>query len=161
MAKQVDGYPFFTFMKKRIINRDDGKPYMIRWELLRVGKFFSIKLHKIVASDDVCLHDHPWPFISFILKGGYHEWREFKSFAALNRASIDNLERFPTGYQCSKWYGPGSVLYRPASYAHRLELKNDTPCYTLVFTGSVIRKWGFFTKTGWIYWRDYNKRSHC
>ena len=45
-------------------------PYMRRWVIDLY--FFSIRLHHWMASDDQRhYHDHPWDFISLILKGGY------------------------------------------------------------------------------------------
>jgi hypothetical protein len=93
---------------KRVITRtgvDDEIPYLIRYNLLSTP-WFGIKLHKILISDEACEHDHPWSFVSFILKGGYVEQR--------NGVKI--------------LYGPGSILYRPANATHRLEIFQ--PAYT-------------------------------
>jgi hypothetical protein len=51
------------------------------------------------------------------------------------------------------------VLYRPAEWAHRLELVR--PTWTLVVRFRVRRHWGFFTaRDGWVPWRDYS-REYC
>jgi hypothetical protein len=114
-------------------------------------------------SDDACIHDHPWSFISFIYKGGYYEWTvlqgEFKDGMIWKQAPSGEL-------LVRKWYRPGSLIYRPAKWAHALELKVDEngkeiPCSTFVMTLRVSRRWGFFTPLGWIYWKDYNKGEHC
>lgn len=155
-------YPFFTFFKKTVITREDNLPYLIRRTLISVGKWFSLKLHKIIMSDDACLHDHPWAFLTFIYKGGYYEWTDIKD-APTDRTWCGH-KISPDGKMLIKvWYPPGTILYRPARWAHSLELKHDVvkPCYTFVITFKVIRKWGFFTKSGWIYWRNYTKQEHC
>jgi hypothetical protein len=166
----VAEYPFFVFFKKIVITREDHLPYLIRTTLISIGKWFSLKLHEIVMSDDACIHDHPWAFISLICKGGYYEWT-YLDHPRIKKLGIgydpEKFKEAPDGRILQKkWYGPGSILYRPAKWAHSLELKvgddgKEIPCNTFVITFPVIRKWGFFTKSGWIYWRKYNKGQHC
>lgn len=172
-------YPFLEMFKKEIITRDDGVPYLIRNTLFRIGRYFSIKYHKIVTSDDACLHDHPWPFISIILKGGYYEWT-YATEEELARGYKDKyVNIFKRGkdgeWLIKKWYGPGRIIYRPANWAHRLELSETVkfnaenkrletvsiPCHTLIFTGKIVRPWGFFTPTGWMPWRKYSRNENC
>ena len=62
----------FCFMKRVKIYRDTGELYIDRLILLRV-KWFSIMFHKIYLTDNDCMHDHPWSFVTFLLKGGYVE----------------------------------------------------------------------------------------
>lgn len=155
-------YPFFVFFKKTVITREDLIPYLIRTTIFSIGTWFSIKLHKIIQSDDACLHDHPWPFVTFILKGGYYEWTYIPPFT--KKDEYLEVQSSPDGkWIGKKWHGPGSVLYRPSSWAHKLELKDNdkVPATTLVFTFKINRKWGFFAKNGWIYWRNYNHQEHC
>ena len=57
------------------LRRADGRVYLDRWGLAheRVGGVF---LHRMQAPDPgVDLHDHPWPFASVVLWGGYIEQR--------------------------------------------------------------------------------------
>ena len=177
-------YKLIQFNEKITITRDDNKAYLIRNTLFRFGKWFSVKLHDIILSDDDCLHDHPWPFITFILRGGYYEWSVVKGSNRYSPSDYtgEPVRTFGAYLMIGKdgqllkrvWCGPGSVLFRPASWAHRLELM-DVPAWdgngnpsdvlipakTLVFTFKVMRKWGFFATNGWVYWRDYNKKEHC
>lgn len=134
-------------IKKSIITRWDNEPYLIRWTLFSC-KLFSIKLHKILASDDACLHDHPWAFISFILRGGYVE----QSYKIENNF----VDREKT---VSRIYHPGNILYRRALYTHRLEVFQ--PCWTLVFTSRYLRQWGFYTPRGWQIWWRYKQEDRC
>lgn len=124
------------FKRKKVIVREDGKPYLVRWNLFEC-RWFSIKLHRILISDDDCLHDHPWSFISIILRGGYVEQSE-KSF---------------------KLYGVGSILFRKATWKHRLIIYQ--PATTLVITFKRVRSWGFWTKQGWIHWANYKSTGQC
>ena len=170
--RNPDVYPFWRFWAKELITREDGKPYLYRTTIIGIGKWFSIKYHKVVVSDDACLHDHPWSFLSIILKGGYweHTYVNEKDQAWLSRfraERIGNYFKAPDGrWVVRKFYKPGSILWRRSPSTHRLELPLDKdgtpiPCHTLVFTGRVFRKWGFYTKLGWIYWRDYSKNKYC
>lgn len=124
-----------------IPDRKTGANYMHRYYLLfkdRKTFPFNITLHKIVRSDDPIMHDHPWPFLTIILKGGY--W-----------------EHTPEG---KTWHGPGSIIWRKANELHWLELDQDKPATTLFFMGPQQREWGFIVqdskgKDTWVKWTDY------
>ena len=152
----------FEFNKRIVIERD-GQPYLIRRTLLTIWKLISFKYHTILQSDDVCSHDHPWPFLTIILKGGYNEWtpveQEDGGRYVKNRVGVDRV------LEICHWHGAGSIMYRPAKWRHQLELieKNGKPVHakTFVITFKVLRDWGFFTKNGWVFWKNYDKAKHC
>lgn len=128
--------------KRFVITGGDGTPYLIRYTLLKT-RWGAVYLHKFLRSDeDRCLHDHPWPFISLILKGGY-------------------VEETPEG---CRFYPPGSVLFRPAQWKHRVHLyyaggKLVQP-WTLVVRGKKKREWGFWTVDGWKPWKYFLDRKN-
>ncbi|MES2004303.1 MAG: hypothetical protein V4450_07265 [Bacteroidota bacterium] len=124
------------FKKKRTIYREKNRALLHRWNLFEC-RFFSIKIHKLMSSDSACDHDHPWAFITFLLKGGYVEYT-------------------PTG---SKVYSRFSLLYRPAKYVHRLEIHQ--PVWTFVITFKKVRQWGFITPRGWIPFYEYKGGDRC
>lgn len=136
-----------------IPDRLTGEDYMHRYYLLfkdRKWFPFNLTLHKIVKSDDPILHDHPWPYITIILKGGYYEHTPFFD------ANGKKLAEF------SQWFGPGSIIRRKANDYHWLELEEGQPAVTLFFMGNQQRDWGFLTntktgKTRWIQWEHYLK----
>lgn len=134
---QLIHFYFFTFylwtVKKSTITRGDNEPYLVRYSLLNTP-WFSVKLHHILSSDDECLHDHPWSFISVILKGHYYE------------ANDGPMRR------C----GRGSILFRRASWRHRLII--NRPVWTFVITFRKTKEWGFFTKNGYVHHRRYNSK---
>jgi hypothetical protein len=87
----------------------------------------AIRVHEILRSDEGREpHDHPWPYLTIILKGGYFE----------NRYS--DAGEF-TGM---RWHGPGSIIFRPANSWHMLEL-DGKPATTLFITGRKSQTWGF------------------
>lgn len=135
-----------------IPDRRTGEDYMHRYYLfLKDRKFFpfNITLHKIVKSDDPIFHDHPWPFITIILKGGYWEHTPVYN---------DKGEIFA---EFTTWRGPGSILKRSAKEFHWLEIdENVGPATTLFLMGPQQRDWGFLInrtkkKHQWIQWENY------
>lgn len=138
-----------TIWKRESIKRSETEPYLERIILFRC-RWFGILWHKFVGSDDECLHDHPWPFVSFILKGGYTEWTP---------TPIDEVVGM--GPQVGRWHGRWSILFRPATWVHRVELKDNEPVTTLVIHGSKQRSWGFYTRFGFLHWSKYNYHQHC
>jgi hypothetical protein len=107
-------------------------------------RWFAVYLHEFERSDhDRCLHDHPWGFVSIILRGGY--WEEM----------FDNGYSYRTS---RRWRRPGSILVRPAKTAHRIELTAGAEAgilpkpWSLVIVGRKSRAWGFWTIAGWREW---------
>ena len=96
---------------------DKAEPFMIRYYLLfrkRPKWFpFNILLHKILKSDLGDLHDHYWPYVTIILKGGYWETNENGTF----------------------WRGPGYIGFRKASDRHSLKIPDGKPAWTLLLAG--------------------------
>jgi hypothetical protein len=166
----------WKLFKKTVIyrsgdNSPNPKPYLIRWNLFGCP-WFSIKIHKLLIPDDDCLHDHPWSFLTFILKGGYFEttnWKTKKSSQL--RYAGEALQKIGQGIQYVTWHGPGNFLWRPNPFPHRLNLKlvggdqwrkfEYIPCWTLLVTFKREREWGFWTPKGWIEWFKYDSKSRC
>lgn len=98
----------------------------IAWCFQRLG--IAIRVHHILRSDEGRdPHDHPWPFVTVILRGGYYEHRFDKDGA----------------HTSSEWHGAGSILFRRAAYYHMLETTPDNTAWTLFITGPKVQKWGF------------------
>ena len=96
--------------------------YVRRWYL--ETPLFSMRLHHWLHSDDSRnFHDHPWWFITLVLKGEYTD------------CSPNGFERM----------GAGKIAFRPALHKHTVMVDNGG-CWTLLLTGPKIRKWGFWVK---------------
>jgi hypothetical protein len=118
-------------------------PLLTRYILFRTSAI-GVYLHHFTRSDyDRALHDHPWPFVAIILKGGYTEEHD---------QTID-------GGKIQEWRGPGSILLRPAEWRHRVILTNG-PSWSLIVVGRRARKWGFWLPEGWCWWRRHNEASN-
>lgn len=127
--------------------------YMRRW-ILRTP-WFTLRLHNILKSDEGRdFHDHPFSFVSLILRGGYMEHRpgcngrRFVGWWLRGSADVPLCG-------CQRYY-PGSVVRRRAEDLHRLELFGR-PAWTLVVTGPYRRTWGFKTTAGWIPFTSYGR----
>ena len=88
----------------------------------------AVRIHHILRSDQGRdPHDHPWPFVTVILRGGYFEHRFDQDGA----------------WAGIKWYGAGSILFRRAKDFHILELPPGKTAWTLFITGPKQQTWGF------------------
>lgn len=113
------------------------------WRWTDVGHLFrlhvvqtpygSIMLHWLLKPDpnDV-MHNHPVSFLSIVIRGSY-------------------VEENANGRTYVQWWN-----FIGANHKHRITnvAKNTL---TLCLAGSSVRTWGFFTDTGWVPWREYNK----
>jgi hypothetical protein len=128
--------------RKRIIyDRLDDEPYLERYYIFlkdRTKFPFNIFLHKFLKSDPDDVHDHPWPYATLILKGGYWEW-----------VPQLNSEGSKIG-EIAKWRGPGSFRTCGATSYHRIEIEPGVDCWTLFMPGPQKREWGFLVKNKWM-----------
>ena len=136
--------------RKRIVyDRIDNEPYLERYYLFLKDRKtfpFNIFLHKFLKSDIDDVHDHPWPYATVILKGGYWEWTpQF------------NREGKKIG-EIARWCGAGTVRIANANSYHRIELDPNVTCWTLFMPGRKQRDWGFLVRNKWVQWEDYLKK---
>lgn len=99
-------------------------PYLYRWTITFFN--YSIRLHHWIRSDDKrFFHDHPFDFVSFVLKGSYK-----------------NVT--PNG---SVEVKAGSFWFARGDKRHYLDIP-DGGAWTLLLCSRPYRKWGFHTKEG-------------
>ena len=143
MIKQL----FFNFMEKTerkriVMDRQNDEPYLERYYLfLKDRKHFpfNIFLHKFLKSDPDDVHDHPWPYATLILKGGYYEW-----------TPVFDVEGKKITETC-RWRGPGHFRICSATSYHRIELDPNITAWTMFMPGPQKREWGFFVKNKWVH----------
>ena len=140
LACLIAGIPHF------VIGGEDD-PYMLRWFVIPRNKIFNIYVHKFLRDDDPrALHDHPWWFISLILKGGYYE---VVPDPVVPKAEIVYTRQ------------AGSLAFRKATHKHRVVMLRSQqgyemlPCWTLVITGRKVRSWGFWCPQGFVNWKEF------
>ena len=132
--------------KRIIMDRESKEPYLERYYIFLKDRQlfpFNVFLHKFLKSDPDDVHDHPWPYATLILKGGYWEWiPQFNPDGTLN-------------CEIRKWRGPGHFrMCKPESY-HRVELKPGVTAWTLFMPGPQRREWGFLVDNKWIHNDNY------
>jgi hypothetical protein len=109
-----------------ILKRITFKVPLIPWKF-RLHKFYP-------NTSDRDTHDHPWWFVTIVLRGGYKD-------VALD-GTVDNMR-------------PGSIRFRPAHHAHKT-FAGPKGCTTFVFGPDSFREWGFFPDGGpWMPWKRY------
>lgn len=146
--------PVFGWPRKEVIHRD-GDPYLTRWWLVDTQHRGRLYLHRFHRSDADVHHDHPWSFWSLILKGGYYEWTP-SPWICRDTPGCSEPE-------VARWYRPGRLLRRPATWRHRVEIPTDLRgrVWSLVWTGPKVRDWGFWCPRGWIPFQEHNSRREA
>ena len=133
---------FLQFLEKRgrkrvILDRQSSEPYLTRYYLLfkdRPSWFpFNVFIHNFHKGDPDDLHDHPWPYFTFILRGGYYE-------------------HTPKGRY---WRGRFHCRLALSTSLHRIELRPDCDTWTLFIPGLKVRDWGFVDKGTWKQHEQY------
>lgn len=91
-------------------------------------KLFSIRFHRWYSDDDPrTLHCHPFSFLTIVLSGGYTD---------VSDNGNDKLRA-------------GSIRFRDATYRH--SVRDVLPgTRTVLFTGPVKRRWGFYVDSKYI-----------
>ena len=132
--------------KRIIMDRECNEPYLERYYVfLKDRKWFpfNIFIHKFLKSDPDDVHDHPWPYATLILKGGYYEWvPQFDS-----KGKMIGETRY--------WRGPGHFRTCTATSYHRIELDPTVTAWTMFMPGPQKRDWGFLVKNKWIKNEEY------
>jgi hypothetical protein len=131
-----------------IMDRQDNEPYLERYYLFLKDRKrfpFNVFLHKFLKGDPADVHDHPWPYATFILAGGYYEW--IPQFDAQGRVSCE----------IRKWRGPGHFRICGANSYHRIELKPGVTAWSLFMPGPQQQEWGFKYNNTWVQHEEYFK----
>jgi hypothetical protein len=126
--------------KRIIMDRECNEPLLTRYYLFLKDRKtfpFNVFLHKFHKGDPGDVHDHPWPYFTLILAGGYYEW-----------ILSGNCE-------IRKWRAPGHFRFCSATSYHRIELKEGVTPWTLFIPGPHKREWGFLVKDKWIHNDSY------
>lgn len=165
--------------KRHVVSRP-GSVFMVRWVLWHSSRC-RLFLHHFFRGDlDPELHSHPWDFWSLILWGGYFELTECQSQADIASAvacgelvTAGQEEVAPGAFVFRapvlrrRWYGPGSLLRRPALWYHRVDIPAGRRCWSLVWAGVKIREWDFACADGrkipgWTFvWRSKHGLAGC
>lgn len=110
--------PFQIRWREKLYQRDCH--YLTRWTFLFFN--YSIRIHHWIKSDvGPHFHDHPFDFISIVLKGSY--------------TNVTPEAKYEVK--------AGSIWYAKGDKQHRLIIPKEG-AWTLLLCSRPYRKWGFF-----------------
>lgn len=137
-------FPHFDIVK-------NGDLYLRRF-MLFTSRFGNVYVHHIArGDDDPDPHDHPWDFMTLILRGGYRN-DQYAGFKEIDGDFISWGD--PEGEEYCR---AGSLHIRSAEHCHQVKFDDKTApdAWTLVVTGPRRRDWNFITPQGPVFWREY------
>jgi hypothetical protein len=149
-------------LKPEVIGPPDC-PIIYRWTLLKLGDT-KLLLHRFPPNaDDRDMHDHPRPFWTVVLRGGYddlvpcgtcggQQWRR----STYGAGDVPCEDCFDGGMVPGDRLRAGDVRRRAASYTHRTRVLPEG-AWTLVLMGPLRRRWGFWRGGRWWFWKDYEE----
>ncbi len=111
-------------------------PYAYRWTLNLW--LFSIRVHQWIRGDDKrFMHDHPWHFITLVVRGSYTDvsQRIVGEYKFPNGPTL-----YPTEFIRDKLTA-GSIRFRRASHSHYVETSG---AWTVLLCSMPVRQWGFW-----------------
>lgn len=128
-------------------------PYMRRW--LIQNRWGTLRVHHFMGSDDYrAFHDHPWWFLTLVVKGSYRDLTpcsNCKGTGLVTDAHLGCFDCMGKGYNVDKLV-LGSMRFRRTNYIHRVESKN---AWTIVITGPWSRHWGFWHNGQFSRWKAF------
>lgn len=140
----------WAFMERFEVPDYDGDGnYLTRWRVIQTP-LAALYVHRFDGPDPrSTLHDHPWPFLSIVLRGGYVERR------------LD-----PTDMQVNENHRIRFVNRMRLGGAHAIVRLTRTPTWTLMLVGRRVRTWGYLEPSlfgdggSWV-WTEFNRHSHA
>ena len=161
--------PQLPRLLRRLTLSHDGEPFLERWGLVwdRLG---GVYIHHIAAADPgMDLHDHPFAFVTIVVRGGYFERYCDTRQAALRPEVVrgprhlDHEGRYwgwrkigdITQPNCVRRRRLPSVHFMPLHIAHQIEAV-DKNTWTIVLRGPTRRRWGFYDRGRWVDWEAYD-----
>lgn len=147
--------------RKGHLYHPDGSLYMARYCFFET-RWLSARVHHLATADsDRHFHDHPWAFVSLMLRGAYVEERPRSIFPCFDFTPTPNQLQWED--ECGEAYTltlrkAGSLALRHAPDRHRISVvMPDT--WSLFVYGPERQWWGFYTPQGKIYFQDYAKAN--
>jgi hypothetical protein len=145
-----------------VVGADDPYgAYLRRWWLIPRNPIFNVYLHHFLRDDDDrALHDHPWPWASFLLRGSYIE--HTIAAGGIHRRRRRNAGSIKLS---TPWRAHRVELLPALGVVHVVNLSDISrrwriPCWTLFITGPRLRIWGFHcTERGWVDHRDFTQAA--
>lgn len=132
--------PRWALWARMVIPCENGLAYLARLRIIQTP-WFGIYLHDIYEPDaDRDPHNHPWSFISIVLRGHYTE-RLYEHPAPPTEYVEQTHRRF-------------SAHRMGRRSAHRIT-EAAPGLKTLILVGPRRSNWGFFTPSSFVPWQQY------
>lgn len=130
--------------------------YLRRFYIIR-SNYFNFFIHLFFRSDRDDLHDHPWDFCTYLVRGAYIEYKW--------TSHRDCPELFPDiGWNklTMRTTSRNRFVFRRATDRHKVIVQSELKpsesakaALTLCFTGPTRREWGFVKDGEWVNWKKY------
>lgn len=111
-----------------------GNIHFTRWRVVQTP-WVALYVHKFETEDEGTFHDHPWGFLSFVLKGGYVEHY------------IDPMTGERESREIKRW----SFNRKRTHDFHYIARLTTNPTWTILLVGPRRRTWGFLSVDNPIY----------
>lgn len=145
MSQQGPRWACFSWL---LLDNEDGSRYMDRFRSIQTP-WFGLYVHWLYSGDSGHdLHDHPWWFFSFLLKGRYEE--------ECGEVMVEDGEFLGLKRWINKvnWFN-----YKRPTDLHRVTKVTNGPVITLVLAGPRSRQWGFVDPFGkWILAENHDQK---
>lgn len=134
---------------------DGDGTYLTRWRVVSTP-WGGIYLHRMSGPDPrATLHDHPWRFLSIVLRGGYVERRLNPITMKVDEHHV--VRHFNRMRLCD---------------AHAIVDLLARETWTLLFVGRRVRTWGYWEGSAWVHpdvrgdagqwtWTEFNGHKHA
>lgn len=135
--------PRWALWARLVIPCENGLVYLARLRIIQTP-WFGVYLHDIYEPDaDRDPHNHPWSFISIVLRGSYVE-----------NVYPEPLENSSRSWAVRKEHKRFSIHAMGRKSAHRITYAAPG-LKTLILVGPRRSNWGFFTEDGYLTWQEY------
>lgn len=132
-----NGSPWRFLERFEVPNLDDpAETYLTRYRIVQTP-WFGVYVHRFDGPDSrPTLHDHPWPFLSLVLRGGYSERRRYGGpLVRIRRLNV-----------------------KATTDLHYIDHLHRTPTWTLMVVGRRVRTWGYVERDGT--WTPFDQHPH-
>ena len=120
------------------------RSYLTRYRIVQTP-WFAVYVHRFDGPDPrPTLHDHPWNFVSLVLRGGYVEATGYLSSQAVT--GFDGKVR--TALNGYRFLRIGHLNRKRARNTHTIVRLLRVPTWTLMLVGRRQRVWGYVEPDG-------------
>ena len=141
--------------------------YLIRYYLLR-SRWCNVFIHQFLRSDKDDLHDHPWDFATYLVRGQYTEqkYNQERNVIQVTKRANYTYDDFMHKVRLKA----NTLVLRKATDQHRVVVKEDLKevdkhkaALTFFISGPTKREWGFWKDEHiasgilrvFVPWREY------